>query len=93
MADYPDSVALKSGGTDDGKIVVAGAFGIAQINANGTLDHDFGNSGIMNQPDNSGTAVAILANDDIVVAGTDADNFALAIYEPSGQRCASSRGR
>ena len=42
----------------------------------------------MNQPDNSGTAVAILANDDIVVAGTDADNFALAIYEPSGQRCA-----
>jgi uncharacterized delta-60 repeat protein len=89
MADYPDSVALrKSDGTEDGKIVVAGAFGIARFNANGTLDHDFGNSGIMDQPDNSGTAVAILANDDIVVAGTDVDNFALAIYEPSGQRCA-----
>ena len=84
----PVSVALrKSDGTEDGKIVVAGQFGVARFNDNGTLDQDFGNAGIMDQPDNSGNAVAILATNDIVVAGANADNFAVALYGSTGQHC------
>jgi Domain of unknown function (DUF5122) beta-propeller len=59
--DYPVSVALrKADGTEDGKIVVAGQFGLARFNANGSLDKDLANSGIMDTPDNTGDAVAIL---------------------------------
>jgi uncharacterized delta-60 repeat protein len=87
--DYPVSVALrKADGTEDGKIVVAGQFGLARFNANGSLDKDFANSGIMDTPDNTGDAVAILANGHIVAAGGAAVDFAVAIYEPTGERCA-----
>jgi uncharacterized delta-60 repeat protein len=86
--DYPVSVALrKADGTEDGKIVVAGQFGLARFNANGTLDGDFGNAGIMDNQDNTGNAVAILGNNHIVVAGLHSDDFAVAIYEPTGEQC------
>jgi uncharacterized delta-60 repeat protein len=86
--DYPVSVALrKADGTEDGKIVVAGQFGLARFNANGSLDKDFANSGIMDTPDNTGSAVAILGNGHIVAAGDAAGDFAVAIYEPTGERC------
>jgi uncharacterized delta-60 repeat protein len=86
--DYPTSVALrKADGTEDGKVVVAGQFGLARFNANGSIDKDFANSGIMNTPDNTGKAVAILANGHIVAAGGAAADFGVAIYEPTGERC------
>jgi uncharacterized delta-60 repeat protein len=86
--DYPKSVALRrADGTEDGKIVVAGQFGLARFNPNGSLDKDFANSGIMNTPDNTGDAVAILGNGRIVAAGEVAGDFAVAIYEPAGERC------
>ena len=88
---YPVSAALrKADGTEDGKIVVAGQFGVARFNANGTLDGNFGNAGIMDNPDSSGDAVAILGNGDIVVAGTDYSDFAVAIYKETGERCSAA---
>jgi uncharacterized delta-60 repeat protein len=88
--DFPVSVASrKSDGTEDGKIVVAGQFGVARFNANGSLDKDFGNAGIMNNPDNTGNTVAILGSGNIVVAGEafGSNDFGVAIYEATGQRC------
>jgi uncharacterized delta-60 repeat protein len=85
---YPVAVALrKADGSEDGKIVVAGHFGVGRFNANGTLDEDFGGAGMVDTPDNAADAVAIEANGDIVVAGTDLDDFTIAIYKPTGHRC------
>jgi uncharacterized delta-60 repeat protein len=85
---YPVALAVrKADGTEDGKIVVAGKFGVARFDADGTLDGGFGNAGIVNSPDSLGYAVAIEGNGDIVVAGTDLDDFTVAIYKPTGQRC------
>jgi uncharacterized delta-60 repeat protein len=77
----------KADGSEDGKIVVAGAFGLARFNANGTLDEDFGGAGIVDIKNSAANALAIEANGDIVIAGTDFDDFAVAIYKPTGQRC------
>src|SRR5262245_23990513 len=41
----------------------------------------------MDTPDNTGHAVAILGNGQIVAAGEVAGDFAAAIYEPNGERC------
>jgi uncharacterized delta-60 repeat protein len=88
---YPVALALrKADGSEDGKIVVAGAFGLARFNANGTLDEDFGGDGIVDSQDNLADAVAIEANGDIVVAGTDYDDFTVAIYKPNGKRCSAT---
>ena len=85
---YPVALALRdANGAEDGKIVVAGHFGVARFNANGTLDENFGSSGIVETPDNAADAVAIEGNGDIVIAGTDSSDFSVAIYKPTGQRC------
>jgi uncharacterized delta-60 repeat protein len=88
---YPVALALrKADGSEDGKIVVAGKFGAARFNANGTLDEYFGGAGIVESQDNLADAVAIEASGDIVIAGTDYDDFAVAIYKPNGKRCSAT---
>jgi uncharacterized delta-60 repeat protein len=89
--DYPVSVALrKADGTEDGKIVVAGGFGLARFNADGSLDMDFGNAGITDIQVHGASAVAILGNGHIVVAGSTSNDFGLSIFEPTGQPCAGA---
>jgi uncharacterized delta-60 repeat protein len=89
--EYPVSVALRAAnGTEDGKIVVAGQFGVARFKPNGSFDTDFGTNGIMDNPDNTGNAVAIVENGRIVVAGQAAGDFAVAMYEPTGKVCSDA---
>jgi len=88
---YPVALALrKADGTQDGKIVVAGKFGLARFNADGTFDDTFGNAGIVDSQNNLAYAVAIEANGDVVAAGTDLDDFVVEIYKPNGKRCSAT---
>ena len=88
---YPLALALrKADGTQDGKIVVAGKFGLARFNADGTFDDTFGNAGIVDSQNNLAYAVAIEANGDVVAAGTDLDDFVVEIYKPNGKRCSAT---
>jgi uncharacterized delta-60 repeat protein len=90
FSDYPKSMALRrADGVEDGRIVVAGQFGVARLNSDGSVDKTFGNAGIMDNPDNDGNAVAILGNGRIVVAGGSNFDFAVASYTTSGGSCSS----
>jgi len=65
---YPVALALrKADGTQDGKIVVAGKFGLARFNADGTFDDTFGNAGIVDSQNNLAYAVAIEANGMMII--------------------------
>lgn len=91
-----NSVALQS----DGKILVAGysfgfynnGFALLRYNANGELDHTFGESGItttrVGNENAIGKSVAVLADGKILVSGythNDADyDFALVKYNSNG---------
>jgi uncharacterized delta-60 repeat protein len=76
----PGAVAVES----NGQIVIAGShfegtsvFGLARLDANGSLDSGFGNAGILTtsfQGDDGATAVLIQPNGDIVAVGFSENN-------------------
>ena len=83
--DYGVAVALRrADGSEDGRIVIAGQFGVARFNADGGLDSGFSDDGIMDDSSNTGAAVAIRGDGRILVAGQRAGDFGLALYNSSG---------
>jgi uncharacterized delta-60 repeat protein len=86
--DFVSGVVIQS----DGKIVVAGGggdgFAVARLNSNGVLDTTFGSNGKVTTdfgtPYDSGSDVALQADDKIVVAGIAASDFAVARYLSNG---------
>jgi uncharacterized delta-60 repeat protein len=83
----------------DGKSVIAGTagtapsqqFGVTRYNADGSLDTSFGSGGVTDSGfggNDQATASALLANGDILIAGTDTTDsgsrFALAEYTSAG---------
>jgi len=77
---FPAAIAVQA----NGQIVVAGAsfagtsvFGVARLNANGSLDSGFGNGGVLTtnfQGNDTARAVVFQPNGDIVVIGFSEDN-------------------
>lgn len=102
IASLPGSLAYAHPGglviQNDGKIVINGVlteFGlnssfIVRLNANGTLDEQFGTGGIVSilEPDPDargiGTALAIDPTGKIITAGDRGGSFALMRFRPSG---------
>lgn len=90
-------VAEASAHQSDGKLIVAGhvgdtTSGLSQIelerfNTDGSLDTTFGNDGLVLGPagnNEAAFAMAILPNDEILIAGTSARQFALERYTANG---------
>jgi uncharacterized delta-60 repeat protein len=97
-ATFNDSGAMAVALQGDGKLVAAGnagslfggnAFGVARFNSDGSLDGSFGSAGLAianfyywEQAD--ARAVAIQADEKIVVGGSAAGQFVLARFNPDG---------
>jgi uncharacterized delta-60 repeat protein len=93
----PGFVAEASGQQSDGKLIVAGHVGntttgqsqieLERFNTDGSLDSTFGNDGIVIGPagnNEAAFAMTILPNDQILIAGTSARQFALERYTVNG---------
>lgn len=86
------AVALQS----NGRILIAGDidnggdydFALMRFYPDGTIDPSFGDKGMVITPvgcgDDIGLAMTVQANDQIIVAGTANNSFALVRYEPDG---------
>lgn len=75
----------------DGKIILAGVannhFALARFNTDGTVDTDFGDSGVVNTSVVSNSqirSIVIQSDDKIVVGGESGTSFALARYNTDG---------
>ncbi|MFZ2724978.1 MAG: hypothetical protein WAX77_01870 [Methylococcaceae bacterium] len=76
----------------DGKLVVAGNsngdFALVRLNADGSVDKSFNDGAVVltdfNATEDSAASVALQADGKIIVAGSSADNFALARYNTDG---------
>jgi uncharacterized delta-60 repeat protein len=76
---------------NDGRILVAGTFGVARLNTDGTLDKTFNGSGLvatsLGTEGVSATALSIELDNKILVAGTadsSGGHFVLLRYSPTG---------
>lgn len=71
-------------GIEDGKMIVSGAFGVARVNPDGTLDTSFSGDGINETATNAGDGVAIRNDGRVVRAGRNVVDFGVELYDFDG---------
>ena len=83
--DWVSALAIRrADGTEFGKIVISGEFGVARLNADGMLDPTFSGDGINESSPNSGLGVAIRNDGRIVRVGQGGADFSIELYGFSG---------
>jgi uncharacterized delta-60 repeat protein len=84
--DWISEIAVRRpDGTEDGRIIASGAFGVARYNQNGTLDLSFSGDGINESGMNDGEGVALRNDGRIVRVGANGGNFGIELYNAMGQ--------
>ncbi|MCH9675782.1 MAG: hypothetical protein K0U93_30370 [Gammaproteobacteria bacterium] len=83
--DFPEALAVKrENGFEDGKVIVAGDFGIARHNEDGSLDSSFGTNGVNDLANHTGAGVALRVDGRITLAGSRDGDFALSLFSTMG---------